>query len=92
VAADIDTSKTFECTGNHARFQSSSSSISLIAIKNGFPPPRLRRVFESFKPFKTFQLFRETGKQHGGELASHEATASEKQFDASVPRREMRNR
>jgi hypothetical protein len=41
---------------------------------------------------KTFQLFRETGKQHGGELASHEATASEKQFNASVPRREMRTR
>ena len=36
VAADVDTSVTFESSGNHARFKS-LKQISLIAIKKGFP-------------------------------------------------------
>jgi hypothetical protein len=45
VAADVDTGKSLEGSGNHARFNSSNVGFSLIAIKKSFPAPLPRSDF-----------------------------------------------
>jgi hypothetical protein len=66
MAANLNTNSSFERSGNHVFFKTSTSSVLLIAIKKGFPPVSQARSVRAHQVFTTLFCGNVTMRRNGG--------------------------